>query len=350
MKSKVKEIPIDLISENMTYSEESPSGLVWSRDIVMPCNAPTLKKGENVGCKGDSGYWQISFKGKLYSTHRVIWTLFNGQIPEGLVINHIDCNRGNNKLSNLEIVTIQQNSRKTKMHVTGVVSKLNTSGINGVYEEKTWNGTKTKLNYYARAYWHNAEGKAQRKSFAYSKYGKEKAWELAAEFVKLARGIVDVEVDNRERDKLQNSQLITKRIVNEDDQPRLLVNRWMCPDGTILQSKHRYDYIDYVDKNNQYYSVDGGTLMSRVSGELTSLCLYTDDEHAEIRMFFCWGSFLKDYRNDKVWIPLFKLGDSHIQAIIETQKHIPAHIKELFLNEVEYRKQHGITVEETTKE
>lgn len=135
-----------------------------------------------------------------------------------------------------------------------------------------------------------------------------------------------------------------------DDTPKLLVNRWLCKDGYILQSKYRHDYVDHVDKNNQYSSVDGGTYYSRVSGELTSLCLYTDDEHEEIRMFFCWGSYLNDYRNDKVWIPLFKLGDSHIQAILETQNHIPVHIKQLFLNEVEYRKQHGITVGETTKE
>jgi hypothetical protein len=137
---------------------------------------------------------------------------------------------------------------------------------------------------------------------------------------------------------------------SEDDTPKLLVNRWLCADGHILQSKHRYDYVDYVDANNEYSAVDGGTLMSRVSGKLTSLCLYTDDKHEEIRKYFCWGSFLRDYRNDKVWIPLFKLGDSHIQAILDTQTHIPAHIKELFLNEVEYRKQHGITVEETAKE
>lgn len=136
----------------------------------------------------------------------------------------------------------------------------------------------------------------------------------------------------------------------EDDTPKLLVNRWMCKDGTVLQSKHRYDYRDHVDSDNGYASVDGGTLISRVSGELTSLCLYTDDPHEEIRLYFCWGSFLNDYRGDKHFIPLYKLGDSHIQAILDTQKHIPVHIKGLFLDEQEYRVHHGITVEETTKD
>ena len=135
-----------------------------------------------------------------------------------------------------------------------------------------------------------------------------------------------------------------------DDTPKLLVNRWMCTDKTILQSKYTHDYQDYVDKNNEYYSVDGGLSYQRVSGELTSLCLYTDDKHEEIRKYFAWGSYLNDYRGDKHWIPLYKLGDSHIQAILETQLHIPQHIKQMFLNEVEYRKLNRITVQETTKE
>ena len=62
--------------------------------------------------------------------------MFNGTIPEGIYINHINCNPSDNRLENLELATPQQNSRKTKMHVKGEVSKLNTSGVNGVYEEK----------------------------------------------------------------------------------------------------------------------------------------------------------------------------------------------------------------------
>lgn len=137
---------------------------------------------------------------------------------------------------------------------------------------------------------------------------------------------------------------------DENNSPKLLVNRWMCPDKTILQSKYTHDYQDYVDKNNQYYSVDGGLSYQRVSGNLTSLCLFSDDPHEEIRLHFCWGSFLNDYRGDKVWIPLYKLGDSHIQAILDTQLHIPEHIRAMFIDEQDYRVHNGITVEETTKD
>ena len=139
-------------------------------------------------------------------------------------------------------------------------------------------------------------------------------------------------------------------MITEDDTPKLLVNRWKCKDGTILQSLHRHDYRDHVDANNEYFSVDGGLSYQRVSGELTSLCLYTDDPHEEIRLHFHWGSYLRDFSGDKHFIPLFKLGDSHIQAILDTQLHIPEHIRAMFIDEQEYRVRYGITVEETTKD
>jgi hypothetical protein len=41
--------------------------------------------------------------------HRVLWEAFNGRIPKGLEVNHINLNRQDNRLKNLEIVTHQQN-------------------------------------------------------------------------------------------------------------------------------------------------------------------------------------------------------------------------------------------------
>lgn len=44
-------------------------------------------------------------------SHRVVWTHFNGRIPSGLQINHIDLNKANNAPSNLELVTAAENIR-----------------------------------------------------------------------------------------------------------------------------------------------------------------------------------------------------------------------------------------------
>lgn len=42
--------------------------------------------------------------------HRLIWTVVNGEIPEGMQINHLDENPENNSIFNLSLVTPQENS------------------------------------------------------------------------------------------------------------------------------------------------------------------------------------------------------------------------------------------------
>jgi len=44
-----------------------------------------------------------------YSVHRAVYETFNGDIPDNMVINHIDGNKLNNQLNNLELVTRSQN-------------------------------------------------------------------------------------------------------------------------------------------------------------------------------------------------------------------------------------------------
>lgn len=48
-------------------------------------------------------------KYKHRSVHRTVWEAFNGQIPKGFEINHINLNRQDNRLENLELATHQQN-------------------------------------------------------------------------------------------------------------------------------------------------------------------------------------------------------------------------------------------------
>ena len=55
------------------------------------------------------GYLLINIDGKNMKWHRVIWVAFNGKIPDGLQINHIDENKANNSLENLELVTCKEN-------------------------------------------------------------------------------------------------------------------------------------------------------------------------------------------------------------------------------------------------
>lgn len=43
------------------------------------------------------------------NAHRVMWRAFYGEIPAGLQLNHIDGNRQNNAMGNLELVTPSEN-------------------------------------------------------------------------------------------------------------------------------------------------------------------------------------------------------------------------------------------------
>ena len=63
------------------------------------------------------GYMQIKLRreGKRLNryVHRLVWQTFKGSIPEGYEINHIDHNKQNNFLYNLELVTHSQNLKKS---------------------------------------------------------------------------------------------------------------------------------------------------------------------------------------------------------------------------------------------
>lgn len=65
-----------------------------------------------------NGYWltMASYNKKTYyfCEHRVIWVWLNGAIPDGMEINHIDYDRGNNHIENLEVVTHSQNMQHSK--------------------------------------------------------------------------------------------------------------------------------------------------------------------------------------------------------------------------------------------
>ena len=70
-----------------------------------------LKTGLIVKGSERNGYLRISIENKQYSIHRLIWETFNGTIPEGYCIDHIDGNRANNSISNLRLTTQSENMK-----------------------------------------------------------------------------------------------------------------------------------------------------------------------------------------------------------------------------------------------
>lgn len=69
----------------------------------------------------DKGYRKLSIwkeKSNAFRIHQLVWLAYRGPIPEGFEINHRDGNKFNNDISNLELVTHQQNSQHA--YITGL--------------------------------------------------------------------------------------------------------------------------------------------------------------------------------------------------------------------------------------
>ena len=64
--------------------------------------------------KQRDGYERIDLcrdgKPKQYRIHRLVWEAFNGPIPDGYEIDHINTIRDDNQLSNLRVVTHKENN------------------------------------------------------------------------------------------------------------------------------------------------------------------------------------------------------------------------------------------------
>ena len=80
------------------------------------------------------GYYQVHLHknsiGKWYSIHRLVLEAFNGTIPEGLQVNHINEIKTDNRLENLNLMTPKENTnwgtgieRQVKKRINGKCSK-----------------------------------------------------------------------------------------------------------------------------------------------------------------------------------------------------------------------------------
>jgi len=133
--------------------------------------------------------------------------------------------------------------------------------------------------------------------------------------------------------------------MNKPDQ--IIANQIQTPDGTILRSHHRHDYVSYTDKNGEEYMVDGGTdyLRRSVNKEHPKdMTVYFSDPHSVVREAFMWGTYGKGGNQPFVRKYLKDLDTDHIEAILETQHHISDWTRAVFENELEHRK--GINTDE----
>lgn len=80
-----------------------------------------------------TGYLQVNLTNnigvrKKYYVHRLVYETYVGHIPEGFEIDHIDCDKTNNSLDNLQLLTRKENMKKCLLHNPHILNNLKYQG------------------------------------------------------------------------------------------------------------------------------------------------------------------------------------------------------------------------------
>lgn len=132
---------------------------------------------------------------------------------------------------------------------------------------------------------------------------------------------------------------------------KILSNVIRTPDGTILQSFHTHDYKSHVDANGETYVVDGGRDYFRRSVNTipaVDLSVTLESPWEDQRDAFKWGTYGKDGKQKLQYKALKDLTTNHIQAILDTQTHIPEWMRTMiFERELSYRSHNDLHIWES---
>jgi hypothetical protein len=93
----------ELVREHFEYRDGI---LFWKKR-----NGRRGKIGDVAGSRENTGYWRICFRRRRIVRSRLVWIYHNGDIPNGLDIDHINRVRNDDRIENLRLVTRRQNAQ-----------------------------------------------------------------------------------------------------------------------------------------------------------------------------------------------------------------------------------------------
>jgi hypothetical protein len=99
---------------------------------------------------------------------------------------------------------------------------------------------------------------------------------------------------------------------------RILLNRIQTPDGTILTSRHRHEYLTHKDANGETYMVDGGKDYLRRNANVepfVELSVVDEGSHEERRKYLTWGSYGLNGDEPLKITPVCDMDTDHLLAI-----------------------------------
>ena len=107
--------------EALYYFKDEGYTVSWKNTLN-----PRIPNGRHVTNTDGPGYYQVRVNGKFHRVHRLLWIMRNGEIPNGMQVDHIDGNKKNNSVDNLRLCHRHENQRNSKL------PSHNTSGVKGV--------------------------------------------------------------------------------------------------------------------------------------------------------------------------------------------------------------------------
>ena len=120
----------------------------------------------------------------------------------------------------------------------------------------------------------------------------------------------------------------------------IIRNALRTPDGTIIRSRHRHDFVTHIDKNGKEYMVDGGLDYVRRSrnGDEEDMCVTTEDSFEVVRQTCDWGTYGINGDQPLKYVTVAEMETDHIEAVLKNVKFINSSIKTTMEHELEYRK------------
>ncbi len=105
------------------YLRIDDAGRIWRITRRYRANKQPVIPKREMKTTNEAGYIRVGLgkNGKviLCYAHRVVWTYFNGEIPSGLEMNHINGVRTDNRPENLELVTHSENIKHAFKNIQG---------------------------------------------------------------------------------------------------------------------------------------------------------------------------------------------------------------------------------------